>query len=326
MPRSLQRLLIPMFLFVLLSPNAQAQVMDVFGAISNHHQRIGNTNIFMVIPMGFVAGEYFDGIENVEDKECGIVITLLPGPFSKNVLRFDADILNIRGLEILEEKQYTFGQYRGRFVVLSQEDDDKVINRTSFIFGDENRSYVFHGVAPSEREDLSNSIIEAMESVRYKDVSLSPPRTLLEYVVNEKNTPFKLATVLVNGLIFTIDGELPPLSDNKTIVFFDKSHTRLRIFDPRRFAIDRLSLYPGSFTIMQEENIKKIKHARMHGFSILAVNKEKQEEQLLQNILFKKDGTYYVMTALLEGHDAQTMNEVNKLFKSFRIKNSLSSY
>lgn len=299
---------------------ASSQKFDLFLPLSERHQRIGSTNVFMIIPDGFVMSDYFDGIEHLEEKECGIVISMIPGPYSRNVLRFDEDLLSLRGLTVHSSLDYDFGEYRGRYLHAQQDGEDESVLRTSFIFGDENRSFVLHGVAPLGQEELALAITDALTSIRFKDVTLDAPRSLLDYTVNEKKSPFQLATVLVNGMIFTIDGKLPPETENRTIVFFDKSHTRLRIFDPRQFSIERLKLYPGAFRVTKEEDLKKIKASGMHGYSIYAINAQNPLEHLLQNIVFKKDGTYYVMTALINDNYEENLQIVKNLYSSFKVK------
>lgn len=293
-----------------------AQIPELFGHLGQNHQRIGLTNVFIVLPEGFVLSDYFDGIEQIENPACGIVLSMIPGPFSQNVQRFDEDLLQWRGMEVLETKEAFEGSYRIKSSHIRHEE----IDRISLIFGDENRSYVLHGIAPSDQSNLQTDIKTALESVRFKDVSMDAPRKLLDYSVNEKGSGFQLATVLVNGMIFTKNGVLPDQTGDSPIIFFDKAHTRLRIFDPRQFSVERLKIYPGKFKIKSENDIRTIKKTGLKGFSILATNADKQEEKLLQKTLFKKDGTYYVMTALFYGDDENAIAEAESLFKTFKIK------
>ena len=285
---------------------------------SDEHVQIPDTYFYIIPPEEFVFDDELLGLINPDNPETAILLSIIPGPFQETVKRFDPAILALRDMRIINEETIEVPGYLCQKFTISQETEEATYNKYIMVIGDQNQSTIIQGIAPSEDEGINAEIIKAINSIVLKYPTTYSPRDALDYRIDEKKGNFILATVLANGMVFTRDGKTPPEGQDKTVVFFDKLHTRLRIFDKEQFAIARLNQYPGAFRITSASDVKQIKKSGLKGIEILATNADNTTEKLKQIILFGKAGTYYVFTAIYAEGDDTSIADVDRIFNTFR--------
>ncbi|MBK8391200.1 MAG: hypothetical protein IPL23_18735 [Saprospiraceae bacterium] len=244
----------------------------------------------------------------------------IPGPFSSTIRRFNEDLLELRNMEVIERKMIPVRGYRCVFLNLNHDEDQILYKKFILFIGDENQSFIIQAIAPNEDEDLVLQLREAIGSTIISPLPTKSQRSLLDYKVDEKKGDFLLATILSNGMVFTRDGKIPPEVEDKTVIFFDKSHTRLRTTNKMKFAMDRLSQYPGLFKIKNMDDVQKIKRSRLEGYEITAYNSKASNEALKQIILYDKRGAYYVMTAIYDPANKGILADIDRIMKTFKKK------
>ena len=87
-----------------------------------------------------------------------------------------------------------------------------------------------------------------------------------------------------------------------------------------KFAMDRLSQYPGLFKIKNMDDVQKIKRSRLEGYEITAYNSKASNEALKQIILYDKRGAYYVMTAIYDPANKGILADIDRIMKTFKKK------
>jgi len=296
------------------------QEFNLLSLPTDAHEPIPDTRIFIIPPPDYNISERFAGLEFQGRPETAIIVATIPGPFSATIRRFNADLLDLRNMEVVERKMIPVKGYRCVFLELNHDEDQILYKKYILFIGDENHSFIIQAIAPNDDEDLVLQMKEAIRSTIISPLPTKSTRALLDYKVDEKKGDFLLATILSNGMVFTRDGKIPPEVEDKTVIFFDKSHTRLRIINKMQFAMDRLSQYPGVFKVNNMDDVIKIKRSRLEGYEINAHNANNANEALKQIILYDKRGAYYVMTAIYDPANKSILADIDRIMRSFKKK------
>ena len=310
----------PFFVWVLSIYALSGQEFNLLSQPTDAHELIPDTRISIIPPPDYNISERFAGLEFQGRPETAIIVATIPGPFSSTIRRFNEDLLELRNMEVIERKMIPVRGYRCVFINLNHDEDQILYKKFILFIGDENQSFIIQAIAPNEDEDLVLQLREAISSTIISPLPTKSQRSLLDYKVDEKKGDFLLATILSNGMVFTRDGKTPPEVEDKTVIFFDKSHTRLRTTNKMKFAMDRLSQYPGLFKIKNMDDVQKIKRSRLEGYEITAYNSKASNEALKQIILYDKRGAYYVMTAIYDPANNGILADIDRIMKTFKKK------
>lgn len=124
-----------------------------------------------------------------------------------------------------------------------------------FFFGTEKESIMLNGVFPETLKELGEKIQKSMFSAYYEENMVLDPFASLDYKIDVQDTKLKFAKSMSNSLIFTMDGQLPTASADKTNLIVSKSISPITQEDKKQFAVNRIY---GFLLIESIEFTKKI--------------------------------------------------------------------
>ena len=123
-----------------------------------------------------------------------------------------------------------------------------------------------------------------------------------------------------NALIFSVDGQVPTASSDKTNLIVAKSFSQILTEDKKLFSLNRLKQTP--IEIENIEYTNEITIDGVSGYEIYAKGKSKRSgetENIYQVILFS-DKLYYILFGTTNDETDKSIEEIKKAVKTFKRK------
>jgi hypothetical protein len=99
------------------------------------------------------------------------------------------------------------------------------------IFGTEKESVILNGVFPKSYTRAGEEIKKSILTAYYNPNQTISAFDILNYTLNVDSTKLKFAKFFSNSLLYTIDGQLPTLSEDKTNLIVSRSVYNLQLID-----------------------------------------------------------------------------------------------
>jgi hypothetical protein len=123
-----------------------------------------------------------------------------------------------------------------------------------------------------------------------------------------------------NSLIFTVDGQVPTASSDKTNLIVVKSFSQINSDDKKLFCINRLKQTPIDITSIVYT--KEITIDGMSGYEIYAKgsNDETNETENIYQVILFNDKLYYMLFGTTNDQTDQSIEEMKKAIMTFSRK------
>ena len=105
---------------------------DITTTKTNKHLNIPGTRVFIIPPLGFVTSTKLPAIEN-GNKAIIQAMDLIGGSFYTNAATFSRKKFELKGLKVLEYKEFKLNKYPAKMVLIQGESQTKMYN---LVFGD----------------------------------------------------------------------------------------------------------------------------------------------------------------------------------------------
>jgi hypothetical protein len=303
-------------LLVLISVSVWGQ-RKIDNTLTNEHQNIKGTKVSLIPPKGFINGLNFFGIQQSESGS-SIMVLNVPAPYNESSSGITKENLLSKGVEVKEIENLTVNNLPAIFVTGTQNAQGNIYTKYILIFGTENETIIINGVHPENLIDIDNEIKKSILSVFYEaDKKINPFETL-DYSINVSETKLKFGKSISNSLIFTVDGQVPTASSDKTNLIVTKSFYEVQIEDRKLFCINRLKQTP--LEIEHIEYTNEITIDGISGYEIYAKGKNKKSnknENIYLVILFS-DNLYYILFGTTNDETLKSIEEIKKAVLTFK--------
>lgn len=190
--------------------------------LTEAHQNIKGTKISLIPPDGFTDGQNFLGLQQAEMRS-SILVLDIPGPYAEISAGINKKNLQSKGIELQAVENLTINSLPAIFVTGTQKASGTQYTKYILVFGTESETIMINGVHPDDLKLVGEQIRNAMHSVYYEADKNLDPLAALDYTIDVSQTKFKFGKSMSNSLIFTVDGQVPTASSDKTNLIVAKS-------------------------------------------------------------------------------------------------------
>jgi len=139
-----------------LTPEAMASPIAIRG-----------TRVALERPEGFTEAPNFPGFLQASTNS-SVMVTEIPGPFSKIAGAFTAENLKSRGMNLKSKKSTTISRYPGALIHLTQRASGRSLSKWIAIFGDQKQTVMITATFPSDSsKNLSSLLRNTVLSVKW---------------------------------------------------------------------------------------------------------------------------------------------------------------
>ncbi|MFC6102808.1 hypothetical protein [Olivibacter domesticus] len=273
----------------------------------------------MIPPTGFIKALHFFGYQHTESGS-SIMIIDMPGPYSEISKGITKENLLSKGIKVSSIENYVINQLPAIFVTGTQNADGNIYAKYILMFGTEGETFIINGVFPEKLIKIGEEIKASMLTTYYDEGKVTDPFEALDYSIDVSKTKLKFGKSAANSLIFTVDGKLPPLVDDKTCLIVTKSFSTITPVDKKTFSINRLKQNP--MNIKNIEYVNEVSIDGISGYEIFASAKNKktdETENIYQVILFS-DNLYYILTGVTNDETEKSIEEIKRGIRTFKRK------
>jgi hypothetical protein len=262
--------------------------------LSDEHKNIKGTKISLIAPKGFTDGLNFLGLQQTESGS-SIIILDIPGPYSETSKAMTKENMLSKGVEMKKIENLTINGLPAIFATGTQNAYGNIYTKYIIVFGTDNETIMINGVFPENLKKIGGEIKKSMLTVFYEADKKINPFAALDYTIDISETKLKFGKSMSNSLIFSVDGQVPTASSDKTALIVAKSFSQITAQDKKLFCINRLKQ-----ALIKIENIEytnEITIDGISGYEIYAKGKDKKSnetENIYQVILFS-DKLYYIL-------------------------------
>lgn len=288
-------------------------------ALSPNHQTIQGTKVSLIVPEGFTKGENFLGLQQSETSS-SIMVLSIPGPISQMLPAMTTEALAAQGIQASLIEPLQINGLSAMLIHGTQVAKGIFFGKRILILGDESETVMLNGTFPEELPEPGEAIEQALFTVYYEAAKVIDPLSTSNWVVDVSGTRLQFGRAVGNTLLFTVDGKVPTVAEDKTSLIVGQSISDSNPVDKRAFALNRILQTP--YQIQSPEFVREITLDGMEGFEIYAVGKDFKTnlpEYVYQLILF--DGkNYFLLIGTTNQSDTQAMSEIQQVAKTFRKK------
>lgn len=287
--------------------------------LTKNHQYIKGTKISIIAPEGFTNGLNFLGLQQSESGS-SIMVLDIPEPYSETSKGITKESMLSKGVEVNKIETLTINGLPGIFATGTQNAYGNIYTKYIFIFGSEKETIIVNGVFPENLKKIGGEIKKSMLTVYYEEEMEVNPFESLGYSIDVSGTKLKFGKSMSGSLIFTVDGEVPSSSTDKTSLIIAKSFAPATQEDKKLFSINRLKQTPIDIENLEYAN--EISIDGISGYEIYAKGKDKntrETENAYQVILFS-DKFYYIFFGTTNDDTGKSIEDLKKAILTFQRK------
>lgn len=287
--------------------------------LTEQHQNIKGTKVSLIAPNGFTDGLNFLGLQQTESGS-SIMILDIPGPYPETSKGITKENMLSKGVEVSKIENLTINGLPAMFVTGTQNAYGNIYTKYIFVFGSENETIMINGVYPENLNKIGDEVKKSMLTVYYEaDMNIDAFGNL-DYSIDVTETKLKFGKSMSNLLIFSVDGQVPTSSSDKTNLIVAKSFSPVTQEDKKLFVINRLKQTPIEIDNIEYTN--EISIDGIYGYEIYAKGKSRKTgeiENIYQVILFS-DKLYYIFFGTTNDQTEKSIEEIKKAVKTFKRK------
>lgn len=291
---------------------------DIQNKLTEKHQTIAGKKVSLIIPTGFLAATSFSGFQH-EESSSNILFFDVPEQFSEISKSVNKEDLHKTGVEVEKIEYFNINSIPAILVTGTQDANGSIYGKLLLIFGTEKETIIINGVYPKKETKIGDEIKKSMLSVYYDSDKIIDPFEAFDFTIDVSTTKLKFGKSMPNALYFSVDGEVPTKSDNKTNLFVAKQ-IRYNQTGQKQYVIELLETVTPNLQKIEEP--KEITIDGLKGYEISALSKNtktKKLEKSHQVILFS-DNFYYLLLGTTNDDTKSSINEIKKAILTFKRK------
>lgn len=287
--------------------------------LTPQHRNIPGTGVSLIPPEGFSDGQNFVGLQQRETAS-SIMVTELPVSYTEIAAGITRPNLLSKGVVLKKLKTLTINKLPATLITGKQNAYGSIFIKYILIVGTDSSTVMINGVYPEKLKKTGAGIKKSMLTTVYEEGKKADPLDALDYTIDVSGTRLRMGAVIQNSLIFSVDGQVPTASDDKTALIIAKSFAEMVIQDKKRFCENRLKQLPDP--IEQIESTNEIVIDGISGYEIYAKGKTKNsgETQSIYQVILFSDNLYYVLIGITNDKSGESIAEIKKAVQTFRRK------
>lgn len=288
---------------------------------SDNHNQIAGTKFFLIPPTGFIPATNFQGFQQM-NSGASILVTEIPGPFIESTKGFNEQGLKTQGVVLKKKEEIKVNGTQGLFLTAEQFAYGTNYSKYILVFGDSKATYIVNGTYPKEVTELDKDIRESMLSVVYESALTVDPLSTVSFTVDTKNTKLKFGKSMTGMLLYTVDGEVPTESTDKTSFIVGLSLANVQTVDKKLTAINRMKRMPYSDLKIDENKIQEIEIDRISGYEIVGegIGKFDGTKELVYQVMLFTDNGYYIIVGIAKNDFEQNLELFKKVARTLKRK------
>jgi len=293
----------------------------ISNTLTDQHVSVAGTKVSMILPEGFEKAENFNGFQHIETGS-SIIIVEMPGPFSEYKKGFTKAKGKSHGMDLIDKQDITINGFSAILIEAVQPAYGTIFNKYILVFGTEQNTIMINGTFPKElKKVMSADIKKSLLSVVYETDKNVNPLDEIGYSVNIENTKLKYANSMAKSVLYSVDGKIPPESEDKTFFILGSSLNNIEIVDKKQFAIDRVNK-TATFRNIDIEKIQEIEINGLFGYEIIAngINDKTGKMDKIYYVILFNDTKYYLMIGIADNDYENNIELFKKVSKTFRLK------
>ncbi len=256
---------------------------------------IPGTSISLFLPAGFSKANKFPGIKHPESGAF-IMVSNLNSTYRQVKAGFTSQGFKSQGMELLESSELNLETGKGLLFKASKKNGNIIFNKWILILKNDSSSIMINGTFPKSFDsDIAAEVLDCILSAQIDNKRVIKYEEAVNFEVNVEYTKLKFAKYFAGTLIFTVDGNFPAKSKDKTSFKIGSSLGIVEIKNPRDFAIESLKKLP--FTFNKNIEINPIKIDGLSGYEIIAYSTDKKSgfRQLIYQLILYSGNSYYIL-------------------------------
>ncbi len=254
-------------------------------------------------PIGFTKAASFYGFEQSATNS-SVILTKIPGPFSKVTKGFDKSNLATRGISLISKQPVKIDNQQGLLLQVTQSAYGEQFRKWVLVFGNEQSTQLVTATFPNDKAaTIGESLKKIVLAVAPSSPSAASTKSSLPFTVTAVEGLLAVRAAVGVGKIaaFTKDGNIPLANPTDPLFIVTPSLGDVPVDDRKSFATSRLSNYPQT-EITAIASTNEIAIDNLPGWEIIANGRDLQSKsdlKLYQIMLFPKQGGYILMTGIV---------------------------
>ncbi len=236
----------------------------------------------------------------LEEAASSILVTEIPGPFSKVSEGFTVAGFAAKGMNFISKEEIEEEPNAGLLLKLSQQAYGRQFLKWIFVFGSEADTFMVTATFPQELEQqLSIEMKKSVLSSRLSSESQIDPYAGLLFRVKDSSS-FKVAKRISNMVLMTKDGNFSPKPNSDPLFIVGSSVSQGMVIDNKEvFSVKRIKSI-GTMTNVEIINTNSIEIDGLKGFEIIAnsIHKKSQDPEFVYQVIIFGDTDYYIMQGI----------------------------
>jgi len=307
---------VTVYLFTLFTLSGQPATNNV---LTPDHQNVSGTKISLIAPKGFIKAANFLGFQQTQSGST-IMVMDIPGPFAETSKAMTKEAFLSQGVEVKNIEKLTLNGLPAIFVTGEQNAYGNTYTKLVLVFGTSTETILINGASPNNLQEIAKEIKTAMLTCFYEADKKINPFDAVDFEIDVSAGKLIFAKAVSNSLTYTMDGNLPTKSEDKTSLIVGKSFSKTSVVDKKLFALNRIKQLP--IEISKIESTLEITIDGISGYEIIATGKDKktgEPEKNYQVILFI-DSLYYIFYGSTNQDFDNNINDIKKAVKTFKRK------
>ena len=286
------------FLFLLFISNLSlAQNYNINNTIVNdsNYVSISGTPISLYMPNGFILANKFSGIKHIE-AGAFIMISYLTSSYSVVKDGFTPYSFKSQGMVLIESNEIDFDHGKGMLYKATKANGKRLFRKWILVLDNDASAIMINGTFPDTfHSAISKDIIDCLFSAQITKEKNINYEDAVDFKLDVIDTKLKFAKYYAGTLIYTIDGNFPTKSKDRTSIKIGTSLGVIQIDSPKKFALAKLHDLPYSF--IDKPEINSIELDGLSGYEIKAysIDKKTQIKQFIYQVILYSNNTYYLI-------------------------------
>lgn len=309
--------IIVILLFFISFPVFGDEIID--NKRTNEYKNINGTKISLIPPKGFIDGVNFLGLQQAESGS-SIMVVNIPAGFSQIAPGITKENLLTKGVEVSQIENIKINNLPALFITGTQHAYGTTFAKYILLFGTEKESITINAIYPENFKEIGKEIKKSMLSVFYEANKEINPFEVLDYSIDVSKTKLKFANNIGNMILFSVDGNIPTLSQDKTSLMVGKSFSQVSVIDKKLFCINNLKQMP--FIVDKIYSTNKIIIDDISGYEIYAkvINTDLNQVEYVYQVILFSDNLYYCLLGTTLDKTNNSIQEIKNAIKTFKRK------
>lgn len=287
--------------------------------LTDAYQNIKGTKVSLVPPDGFNGASNFQGFQQ---NESGATIMLLdiPGPYAMVSKGVTKETMLSKGVEVSSIENLTINGLPALFLTGTQNAYGNVYTKYILVFGSDFETIMINGAVPQNLQQIAQNVKKSILTVYYEAGKKVDPLDAIDFKLDVSKTKLKFAKSVSGSLIYTVDGELPTKSTDKTDLIAGKSFSKVNAQDKKLLAMNRIKQMPLNVENIEFTNEITIDGISGYEISASGINKETGKQESIYQVMLFSDNLYYMLLGTTNDVTPKSINEIKTAIRTFKRK------